>query len=84
MNNSTKESLQEKRWEGRHNLLYEIQELKKLWRTQNFNYTKEQSDRYTELMELRRAFIQKWKEDGRVWVGPSNAGKKNTEEESKD
>jgi len=65
-------------------IIKEIQELKKLWRTQNFNYTKEQSDRYTELMELRKAFIAKWKEDGRVWVGPSNVGKKNTEEESED
>ena len=84
MNNSNKESLQEKRWEGRHNLLCEIQELKKLWRTQNFNYTQEQSDRYTELMELRKAFIEHWKEEGRVWVGPSNAGSNFDKEEGEE
>tara|TARA_Y100001937_G_scaffold126274_1_gene195154 strand:- start:312 stop:527 length:216 start_codon:yes stop_codon:yes gene_type:complete len=59
----------------------ELQELKKVWRTQNFNYTKEQSDRYTELMELRRAFIAYWKENDMVWVGPSMAGKNRNEEE---
>jgi len=58
----------------------ELQELKKTWRNQNFTYTKEQKERYAELTELRKAFIEFWKEEGRVWVGPSNAGKKNEEE----
>ena len=60
----------------------ELQELKKIWSTQNFTYTKEQSDRYDELLELRRAFIAYWKENGMVWVGPSNVGKGKTETEN--
>jgi len=62
-------------------VLKEIQSLKQTWRTQNFSLTKEQQSRYDELMELRRAFITFWKEEGRVWVGPSNAGKNKEEQE---
>tara|TARA_B100001059_G_scaffold130882_2_gene130982 strand:- start:398 stop:613 length:216 start_codon:yes stop_codon:yes gene_type:complete len=62
-------------------VLKEIQSLKQIWRTQNFSLTKEQQSRYDELMELRRAFITFWKEEGRIWVGPSNAGKKKEEEQ---
>tara|TARA_R100000995_G_scaffold66256_1_gene35076 strand:- start:46 stop:258 length:213 start_codon:yes stop_codon:yes gene_type:complete len=63
-------------------VLKEIQSLKQIWRTQNFSLTKEQQSRYDELMELRRAFITFWKEEGRIWVGPSNAGKKKEEQEN--
>ena len=62
-------------------VLKEIQSLKQTWRTQNFSLTKEQQSRYDELMELRKAFITFWKEEGRVWVGPSNAGKNKEEQE---
>jgi DNA replication protein DnaC len=60
-------------------ILRELQELRKTWRIQNFTYTQAQSDRYQELTELRRAFIEHWKENGLVWVGPSNVGKATTE-----
>ena len=63
-------------------VLKEIQSLKQIWRTQNFSLTKEQQSRYDELMELRRAFITFWKEEGRIWVGSSNAGKKKEEQEN--
>ena len=55
-------------------ILRELQELRKSWRAQNFNYTVNQQERYDELMMLRRAFIDKWGEDGLVWKGPSNVG----------
>ena len=61
-------------------VLKEMQSLRQTWRTQNFTYTKEQQERYDELLELRKAFINFWKEEGRVWVGPSNIGKKKEEE----
>ena len=61
-------------------VLKEMQELRKVWRTQNFYYTKEQQERYDELLDLRRAFIAYWKENGMVWVGPSMAGKNKGEE----
>jgi len=47
-------------------VLKEIQSLKQIWRTQNFSLTKEQQSRYDELMELRKAFIAFWKEEGRI------------------
>jgi hypothetical protein len=61
-------------------VLKEMQSLRQTWRTQNFTYTKDQQERYDELLELRKAFINFWKEEGRVWVGPSNIGKKKEEE----
>ena len=65
-------------------VLKEIQSLKQTWRTQNFTYTKDQQERYDELLELRRAFITFWKEEGLVWVGPSNLGKKKEEEKKEE
>ena len=59
-------------------ILRELQELRKQWRVQNFKYTASQQARYTELTELRRAFVTKWYEDGLVWSGPSNVGKATT------
>ena len=59
-------------------IIRELQELRKVWRTQNFSYTKEQQSRYDELTELRRAFITHWEENGLVWKGPSNVGKATT------
>tara|TARA_R100000231_G_scaffold65235_1_gene52513 strand:+ start:438 stop:650 length:213 start_codon:yes stop_codon:yes gene_type:complete len=62
-------------------VLKEIQSLKYTWRVQNFYLNPEQQSRYDELMELRKAFINFWKENGQVWVGPSNAGKNKEEQE---
>ena len=63
-------------------ILRELQDLRKQWRVQNFKYTASQQSRYTELTELRQAFIAKWKEDGLVWTGPSNVGKATTTTEA--
>ena len=63
-------------------VLRELQSLRLDWRTQNFTFTKEQQARYTELQDLRRAFVAYWKENGMVCVGPSNAGKSKVIEES--
>lgn len=62
-------------------ILRELQELRKTWKVQNFMFTAAQQDRYTELTQLRKAFIEHWKEQDRVWVGPSNAGKNFEKEE---
>lgn len=62
-------------------IIRELQELRKIWRVQNFVFSADQQARYDELTGLRRAFVQHWKEEGRVWVGPSNAGKKQQEEQ---
>ena len=63
-------------------ILIEMQSLQKTWRQQNFHLTKEQQARYDELKELRKAFIQYWKENDMVWVGPSNAGKSKEQTEN--
>ncbi len=56
-------------------ILRELDGLRKTWKAQNLRYTPEQQARYDELMTLRKAFIQHWKETDRIWVGPSTAGK---------
>lgn len=59
-------------------IIRELQELRKVWRDNNFNWTKEQQARYDELLTLRKAFIAYWEENGLVWKGPSNVGKATT------
>jgi hypothetical protein len=58
-------------------VLRELQNLRKQWRLQNFSWTSSQDVRYTELTEIRRAIITKWKKDGKVWTGPSNVSATN-------
>ncbi len=60
-------------------VLKELQSLQKTYKVQNFKFTSSQQARYDELLELRRAFITYWQENGMVWSGPSNVGKANTE-----
>ena len=62
--------------------LLELQQLRKDWQRQNFQYTREQQARYNELVELRRSHVRQYYADGRVWVGPSNAGKVMAETEA--
>jgi hypothetical protein len=58
------------------NIVREMLELKtQVSRHQNLVWTSEQKARYAELLELRRAFVKHWHEEGKVWVGPSQAGK---------
>ena len=49
-------------------------------RHQGLVWTPEQKERYAELLELRRAFVKHWYEEGKVWVGPSQAGKSKEED----
>ena len=51
-------------------VLRELTELKQTWRTQGFNLTQSQQQRYDELLELRRAFVTYWRDNDMVWVGP--------------
>ena len=59
-----------------------LAELKKTYRRQNFKYTKDQRNQYDVLMNLRRLHVAEYYEDGRVWIGPSLAGKKLEEGDS--
>ena len=68
--------------EFRVQTLLELQDLQKQWRKQDFKYTQEQQKRYDYLLSFRRAQVSKFYEDGRVWIGPSLAGKKLEENDS--
>ncbi len=49
-------------------VLKELQSLQKTYKVQNFKFTSSQQARYDELLELRRAFITYWQENGMVWL----------------
>ena len=40
--------------------------MKQVWRDNNFVFTKEEQERYNELLELRRARVSQFYEEGRV------------------
>lgn len=62
-------------------VLRELTEMKKTYKDQNFSFTKEQNQKYDLLLELRRARVKSFYDDGRVWIGPSDAGKPKDEGE---
>jgi hypothetical protein len=62
-------------------VLRSLTDMKKVYKDQNFTFSKEQQERYDLLLELRRQRITQLKADGRVWVGPSEAGKPKGEDE---
>ena len=50
-------------------VLHELRELKEAWSKQSFKFTNEQEKRYFELIELRRARVKSFYEDGLVSSG---------------
>jgi len=63
-------------------IVTQISELHTQVRKQDFKWTREQREQYATLKEQRQAQISKWREEGRIWVGPSNVGKdKETQQE---
>ena len=59
----------------RSETLRELQSLQKQWRKQNLKFNTEQQERYDNLRAFRREQVNKFYEDGQVWIGPSTAGK---------
>ena len=49
-------------------------------RHQNLVWSPEQKARYATLLELRRQQVKDWYKEGKVWIGPSQAGKAKEEE----
>ena len=68
--------------EQRVGTLIELAELKKTLRRQDFKFTPDQQERYDLLLSLRRAHVAEYYEDGKVWIGPSLAGKRLDEGDS--
>ena len=52
------------------NVLPHLNDLKKVWRDQNFSFTKDQQDQYDMLMQARRERVRWFYETNRVQVGP--------------
>ena len=69
----------------RSETLRELQSLQKQWRKQDFKYTKEQQERYDFLLKAcRRDQVNKFWEDGNVWIGPSLSCSKPLDESKKE
>tara|TARA_A200000159_G_scaffold144524_1_gene149541 strand:+ start:87 stop:314 length:228 start_codon:yes stop_codon:yes gene_type:complete len=49
-----------------HDILRSLNNMKQVWRDNNFVFTKEEQERYNELLELRRARVNQFYEEGRV------------------
>ena len=55
------------------NVLPHIQELKTLWRKQDFVYTKQQTEEYDLLLATRRQRVKQFYQEGRVFKGSYKA-----------
>ena len=49
-------------------------------RHQNLVWSSEQKARYAQLLEMRRQQVKDWHKEGKVWIGPSQAGKPKEED----
>ena len=57
------------------NTVNQLLALKEEYKRQDFNFTKEQRERYDVLLNRRREEVKEWYKEGKVWIGPSTAGK---------
>ena len=49
-----------------HDIMRSLDNMKQVWRDNNFVFTKEEQERCNELLELRRARVNQFYEEGRV------------------
>jgi hypothetical protein len=52
------------------NVLPHLQELRKVWKQQDFRFTKEQQEEYDILLQARKERVKFFYESNRVQVGP--------------
>lgn len=64
-----------------HHILRQLQDLRKVWKAQDFRYTREQKEQYEMLLELRRARVAQFYEEGRVAASKPKSTKKVAVEE---
>lgn len=57
------------------NTVNQLLTLKEEFKRQDFTFTKEQQERYDVLLNRRREEVKQWYKEGKVWIGPSKAGK---------
>ena len=65
-------------------VLYEIQDLQKHWRDQNFHYTEAQKQRYAELLNMRHQRVQFFIDNDMVQKGPKVTKKPEPPQEDQD
>ena len=63
------------------NVLSHLNDLKKVWRDQDFRFTKDQQEQYDMLMQARRERVAWFYETDRVQKGPKVTKKEEQQEE---
>ena len=66
------------------NVLPHLEDLRKIWREQDFRFTKDQQEQYDMLMQARRERVAFFYESNRVQVGPKVTKKVEPEQEDQD
>ena len=63
------------------NVLPHLNELREIWKQQDFRFNKDQQDQYDMLMQARRERVALFYETNRVQVGPKVVKKEEVQEE---
>ena len=66
------------------NVLPHLEELRKVWKQQDFRFTKEQQEEYDILLQARKERVKFFYESNRVQVGPKVIKKAEPEQEDQD
>ena len=66
------------------NVLPHLQELRKVWKQQDFRFTKEQQEEYDILLQARKERVKFFYESNRVQVGPKETKKVEETQEDQD
>ena len=66
------------------NVLPHLQDLRKVWKEQDYRFTKSQQEEYDMLMQARRERVAWFYETNRVQVGPKIVKKEENNQEKED
>ena len=66
------------------NVLPHLQDLRKVWKQQDFRFTKEQQEEYDMLLQARKERVKFFYESNRVQVGPKVVKKVEETQEDQD
>ena len=66
------------------NVLPHLEELRKVWKQQDFRFTKEQQEEYDMLLQARKERVKFFYESNRVQVGPKVVKKVEETQEDQD
>ena len=66
------------------NVLPHLEDLRKVWKQQDFRFTKEQQEEYDMLLQARKEWVKFFYESNRVQVGPKVVKKVEETQEDQD